>query len=156
MHHHRLVFVGGLHHSGTSLLARYLGQHPSIAALRNTGVTEDEGERLQTVYPSAQSLGGPGQFGFDPKAHLTEESELVSDENRARLMAEWGRHWDFGKPMLVEQSPSNLLKMRFLQALFSDSRFVVVIRNPIPVTWKTHKLSRIEIDPAMEHWALCH
>ena len=77
-----LVFVGGLHRSGTSLLHRCLAEHPDASGFRGTGVPEDEGQHLQSVYRPARAHGGPGRFGFDPGAHLTEESPLVSDENR--------------------------------------------------------------------------
>ena len=35
-------------------------------------------------------------------------------------------------PSLLEKSPPNLLRTRFLQALFPDAAFVVVIRHPSP------------------------
>ena len=49
---HTYVFVGGLHRSGTSLLARSLEAHPSVSGFRDTGVPEDEGQHLQSVYPA--------------------------------------------------------------------------------------------------------
>ena len=53
----QLVFVGGLHRSGTSLVHRCLAEHPSASGFRNTGVWEDEGQHLQTVYlPAAAQL----------------------------------------------------------------------------------------------------
>src|SRR4051812_31203825 len=54
----RLVFVGGLHRSGTSLVHRCLADHPRASGFRNTGVWEDEGQHLQTVYRPAGSHGG--------------------------------------------------------------------------------------------------
>ena len=59
---HLLVFVGGLHRSGTTPLARALSAHPDISGFSNTGVPEDEGQHLQDVYPPAYVLGGPGRF----------------------------------------------------------------------------------------------
>ena len=53
---HTLLFVGGLHHSGTTLLTRALRQHPAISGLRGTGVPEDEGQHLQSVIPAAVEL----------------------------------------------------------------------------------------------------
>ena len=46
-----LVFVGGLHRSGTSLVHRCLASHPAVSGFSDTGVPEDEGQHLQTVYP---------------------------------------------------------------------------------------------------------
>jgi len=153
---HRFVFVGGLHKSGTSLVARCLAEHPSISGFRNTGVPEDEGQHLQTVFLPASAYGGPGKFGFDPQAHLTEVSELVTDENRAQLLAEWGRHWDLAKEVLLEKSPPNLIRTRFLQALFPRASFVIVMRDPVAVAYATQKWSRTGIDSLIEHWLVCH
>ena len=47
----RLVFVGGLHRSGTTPFAKVLGEHPEVSGLVNTGVRKDEGQHLQPVYP---------------------------------------------------------------------------------------------------------
>ena len=45
------------------------------------GYLEDEGRFLQDVYPTEDVCGGPGRFGFDPRAHLTEASPLLTQEN---------------------------------------------------------------------------
>jgi hypothetical protein len=154
---HRLVFVAGLHRSGTTLLARLLGAHPAVSRFEGTGVPADEGQHLQSVYPPASTYGGPGRFGFAPESHLTETSPLATPENEARLLEEWSPHWDLACSVLVEKSPPNLLKTRFLQALFPEARFVVVLRHPIPVTlatarWRqTRRLHRL-----VEHWLACH
>lgn len=64
----RLVFVCGLHRSGTSPLYRALAAHKDVSALPK------EGQTLQSIYPRARDLGGPGRFGFDTRSHLTETS----------------------------------------------------------------------------------
>ena len=52
--------------------------HPEISGFKNTGVPEDEGQHLQSVYQPAMVLGGPGLFGFKPASNLNETSPLVS------------------------------------------------------------------------------
>jgi hypothetical protein len=153
---HQFVFVGGLHRSGTSLLTRCLGGHPLVSGFRDTGVPEDEGQHLQTVYRPASAYGGPGRFAFDPDSYLTEESELATEASRHRLLAEWGRHWDLGRPVLVEKSPPNLVRSRFLQALFPAASFVVVLRHPLPVAFATQKWSGTSTASLVEHWLVAH
>jgi hypothetical protein len=152
----RLVFVGGLHRSGTSLLTRCLAQHPLVSGFEGTGVPEDEGQHLQTVYRPAKDFGGPGRFAFDPDARLTEDSPLVGDESRRRLMEEWGRWWDTAKPVLVEKSPPNLVRGRFLQALFPGARLVMVQRHPLAVAYATQKWSRTSLRSLVRHWLAAH
>jgi Sulfotransferase family len=154
---HRLVFVGGLHRSGTTPLARLLATHAQVSGFRDTGVTEDEGQHLQDVYPSARAYGGPGRFAHRAEAHLTETSPLVSAGNAARLWDEWSTHWDLSRPVLVEKSPPNLIKMRFLQALFPDARFLVLVRHPAVVALSTSKWRRrISLRELVEHWVTAH
>ena len=100
----RLVFLGGLHRSGTTALARSIAQHPAVSAFRDTGAPRDEGMFLQDVYPPSFEHGGPGRFALDPHAHLTEVSPLVSAESSRRLWAAWSRFWDLDKPVLLEKS----------------------------------------------------
>jgi hypothetical protein len=153
---HRYVFVAGLHRSGTTLLTRALGNHPDVSSFAATGYPEDEGQFLQRVYPIGKIYGGPGRFGFDPRAHLTERSPLATDANRTRLRSEWEAHWDLSKGILVEKSPPNLLKMRFLQWMFPDAAFVVVMRHPIAVALATQKWSLTSTHSLIHHWLVCH
>jgi hypothetical protein len=157
MERHKFVFLAGLHRSGTTLLARLLAAHPEISGFSDTGAPADEGQHLQTVYPSDHEYGRPGRFGFAPEMHLTESSPLVSEENAAALLEEWSPHWDLSRPLLLEKSPPNLLKTRFLQALYPGSAFVVIVRHPIPVSIPTAKWRGTRrYDRLFDHWLRCH
>jgi hypothetical protein len=153
---HRIVFVGGLHRSGTTLLARLLGEHPEVSGLENTGVWEDEGQHLQDAYPTAKQLGGPGRFAFHPDAGLDADSSLVGGDTRDRLLAAWEPFWDLDRGVLVEKSPPNLLRMRFLQALFPGAQFVAVLRHPLAVSYATQKWSRTPLSSLLRHWVVAH
>ena len=152
----RIVFIGGLHRSGTSLLFQALREHPLVSGFRDTGVPEDEGQHLQSVYPPARAHGGPGHFGFAPQAHLTEASPLVTDYSRETLLREWGVHWDLTKPVLLEKSPPNLIRTRFLQALFPSSSFLMLLRHPLAVAYATKKWTNASLSSLIEHWLLCY
>jgi Sulfotransferase family len=154
----RLVFVAGLHRSGTTPVARLLAEHPEISGFHDTGVKEDEGQHLQDVYPSAREYGGAGEFALDPRSHLTESSPLATPENARRLLAGWSKHWDLDRRLLLEKSPPNLVMTRFLQALFPDARFVVVVRHPVVVALSTRKWAGplAGLRPLLEHWMRAH
>lgn len=155
---HRFLFVCGLHRSGTTIITNSLREHPAISGFRDTGVREDEGQFLQSVYPVARTYGGPGRFAFAPEAHVTEQSPIATADNGRRMLDEWSRHWDLSRPVLMEKSPPNLLKARFLQALFPDSWFLVVTRHPVGVTYATftRRPKRTKFGEVLEHWVHAH
>jgi hypothetical protein len=159
---HHFVFLGGLHRSGTTLLFRMLRDHPEISGFVNNPdanewlAAEDEGQYLQSVYPPAIFWGGPGKFAFSPDAHLTEESELLTSESKAKLASQWFVHWDLAKHFLLEKSPPNLLWTRFLQSAFPPSSFVIIERHPVATTLATEKWSPTGLHSLVEHWLVAH
>jgi len=159
---HKFVFLGGLHRSGTTLLFRMLREHPVISGFRNNPDAnewlgaEDEGQYLQSVYPQAIYWGGPGKFAFDPEAHLTEQSGLLTTENKAKLATQWFPHWDLSKRVLLEKSPPNLLWTRFLQSAFPNSSFVMIVRHPVAVSLATEKWSPTGLESLIRHWLVAH
>lgn len=139
----KFVFVGGLHRSGTSLLHRCIADHPEVSGFSGTNSPKDEGQHLQDVYEPAASYGGPGVFGFDSDSYLDESSPLASGEVAQKLFSEWSKYWNFDKPVLVEKSPPNLVRGRFLQALFPRSHFIMIVRHPVAVSYATRKWTNI-------------
>jgi hypothetical protein len=153
---HRFIFVCGLQRSGTTMLYRFLDEHPLVSALSGTAVATNEGQYVQSVYPSDVYHSKGGRFAFRTGARLTEESPLVTEENRRQLFSEWSQYWDLSVPVLLEKSPPNLIRTRFLQAMFPDASFVALIRHPIPVTLATQPWGGDRIHSLVEHWLRAH
>lgn len=144
------------------MLTRALASHPEISGFSGTGVPEDEGQHLQSVMKPSGAHGGAGRFAFDPEAHLTEDSSLVTSANRDRLFSEWSSEWDLNRPVLLEKSPPNLVRSRFLQAMFPNSYFVFLLRHPVAVSYATHRwygrrgVYRRSLASLLRHWTTAH
>lgn len=152
----KYVFVCGLQRSGTSVLARNISRFENCTAFKNTGVLEDEGQYLQDVYPTDHQLGGAGRFGFHPRAHLTENSPLLTPYNITRLRDSWHAYWDSSKAIRLEKTPGNLIMTRFLQAVFTNSYFIVITRHPVAVSMASQKWSFTSLHNLFAHWLCCH
>jgi hypothetical protein len=161
----RLVFVGGLHRSGTTPFARALAEHPDVSGIHDSPAREDEGQHLQRVYPKAKVYGGSGRFAYAAAAHLTEASPLVSPENADAMVRAWEPYWDSSARLLVEKSPPNIVMGRFLQACFPGSAYVVVVRHPVTVALSNKKWRRLSstnprkfrsLSGLVDHWLVAH
>jgi hypothetical protein len=158
MNHHRFVFIGGMPRSGTSATYKLVGTHPKVSRLTDTGVGEDEGQFLQSIYPKEADLGGPARFGLSPEAHLTENSPLLKGAAE-QLFAAWSPCWDLSKPILCEKSPANSIRSRFLQAAFPNSSFIFVSRHPIAYALAIRKWNypdyRAPLGLLIRNWLAC-
>ncbi|AXO34349.1 sulfotransferase family protein [Micromonospora chalcea] len=153
----RFLIMGGMHRSGTTLLAALVGTNPQVAGFRQTGAPMDEGQYLQTVCPYDEQHGGPGRFAYAPGAHMTEHHELASPATARLLREQWDRYLDPGRPVVLEKSPPNLLRFRFFQRLFPGSRFVLVKRHPVAVAMSTRKWTpALTVRQLVEHWLHAH
>ena len=69
-----LLFIGGLHRSGTSVLHRILRSHPAATGIDNPRVPESEGQYVQDVFAPDRAFGGPGRG--DQQQHQDQQQQL--------------------------------------------------------------------------------
>ena len=147
----RMVFICGLHRSGTTLLERMLVERFEVACLR-ASVPESEGQHMQGVFSPARAFGGPGRFAFDPGLQAEMERIGTSEDVRAAILADWARFVVGEAPVLIEKSPPNLVRIDWLRRVFPGARFVVVARDPRAVAGATRKWSRLSLADLVRHW----
>lgn len=153
---HRYLFIGGLHRSGTSLLARLIAAHPLVSAITDAPVPENEGCYLTGAIPHTARHGIPGHFATDPAQHHVEGSALDRLTTRTRLEADWAHWFDRGSPWRVEKSPVNLTRTRLLQSLFPLSHFVIVVRDPRYLAAAMRKWSDAGDAAMLRYWSEAH
>ncbi|NDY92686.1 sulfotransferase family protein [Ideonella livida] len=149
----RMVFICGLHRSGTSMIERYLTAKFEAAALRAPGVPENEGQFLQDVYPVEFPYGGPGLFAFSAGMRPAPVAdEALAQRQRERLLECWNGFATEPAPVLIEKSPPNITKIAYLRSLFPQARFVIWTRDPRAVSLATQKWSGTTLEQLMMHW----
>jgi hypothetical protein len=150
-----LVFICGLHRSGTTLLERLLASRYQVAYLRSSA-PESEGQHMQQVYSPAHKFGGLGRFAFSRAM----KEELVAlddyDRHRAQILDGWRRYVVGNEPVLLEKSPPNLMKIWWLRRVFPNSRFIILTRDPRAVSAATQRWSKTSLPELMLHWNVAY
>ena len=153
----RYTFIGGLHRSGTSVLARLLADHPDIAAITGSPAPEDEGCYLQGAVPHTALHGRPMHFATDPDQHLVEGCAFDTLDVQRRIESDWTPWFaPADRPWRVEKSPVNLTRMRLYQQLFPLAQFVVILRHPEAVAAAVTKWVEGEPAALVDHWIAAH
>lgn len=150
-----IIFVGGLHRSGTSLLASLLGEHPDIGNITNTSAIEGEGQYLQDVLPLEQDHGGPGRFAFYGE-YRKMPAGLSAREIGQCLQDSWAPYWPGGTKYVLEKTPGNLLRVQLLQSVLPSARFVFIIRHPVATALATQKWSHTGLFELIYHWLVAY
>ena len=57
---------------------------------------------------------------------------------------------------MLEKSPPTVVRTRFVQALFPNSKSIVFRRHPIPVALATRRWSDSTMFSLARHWVVCH
>ena len=142
---HSMIFVAGSPNSGTSLLRTLVAQAGLAEGMdRCTETTRCvytniegqwllklEGQRF--VSPVVADVYRPGNLSN----HLTEADAVDADAALVTLWRMWSLYWDMSRAYLVEKSPANIMKIRWLDAVFRPARrvrFLVTVKSPL-----THK-----------------
>lgn len=120
------VFLVGCYNSGTTLLAEILGQHPDISALPT------EGHFITDQFVKDYDIGLPRMWVDREDVFRLKEGDTGPDP--VRLKKEWCIRLDLDKPCLLEKSPPNGARTRWLQENFSNSYFIGIVRNPYAVS----------------------
>ncbi|VAW80320.1 hypothetical protein MNBD_GAMMA12-2377 [hydrothermal vent metagenome] len=120
------VFLVGCYNSGTTLLAELLSQHPSISALPT------EGHFITDQFIKDYEIGLPRMWVEREDLFRMNEDDTGPDP--VRLTKEWAMRLDCHKPVLLEKSPPNSAKTRWLQKHFENAHFIGIIRNAYTVS----------------------
>jgi Sulfotransferase family len=148
LENHHWLFILGLNNSGTTLLHDLLKCHPAMRWLPN------EGQYLTGALPLPRTYDLPRNFSQRMDAfHWTEGSDPAP---ALRISYDWALHYPCRPGILLEKSPPNILRSRWLQHNFRPSRFVAIIRHPYAVCEGIRRREGHTIETAALHWVRSH
>jgi len=140
LENNKWVFIGGNFKSGLYALATVLGQANQCSPIGQLmSPPRRDASILQSIMPSLPSpyLGEENPMGklmsYSDKIHITEYIESTQHE-LYELYKSWCPFGDTTKSMFVEKSVENLMRSRYLQKVFKNSKLIYVIRHPIIIS----------------------
>ena len=141
---HYWLFVLGLNNSGTTLLVDLLKTHPTMRWLPN------EGQYLTGALPLPRTFAVPRKFSRRLDVfHWTEDADPAP---ALRVQYDWAYYYQRRPGILLEKSPPNALRSRWLQQNFRPSRFVTIIRHPYAVCEGIRRRDGHSLEEAALHW----
>lgn len=142
------VFIVGCYNSGTTLLHDLLASHPEVGSL------PQEGQFLTDQLPVPRDLGLPRLWALDPARFYLDETMGQSIDVTA-LKRQWGAHYDDPqRPVLLEKSPTNAARIRWLEKHFEEASFIAIIRDGYAVTAGIRRKAGHPIEMAARQWAV--
>ncbi|WP_189411393.1 sulfotransferase family protein [Neogemmobacter tilapiae] len=152
----RIVFICGLHRSGTTALEAWLHSRFDLTVLR-APVPENEGQHLQDILPGDHLHGGPGHFALDPAMRPPAPRFWQIPTLRREILRGWTPHMQGESPILLEKSPPNITRIAWLRAVFPGSCFVLLTRHPQAVAMASRKwLRKTKLQDFHRHWQTAH
>lgn len=143
----RWLFLLGVNNSGTTLLNRVLESHPQISGMH------PEGQNISRAYPHPAQLGVVRVWSErEDVLRWTEEDDPAP---ALRALYDWSYYLAPGQ-ILLEKSPTNTMRTRWLQRNFAAASFLAVVRHPYAVCEGIRRRASHSIERACRHWVRAH
>jgi hypothetical protein len=121
----RWVFLVGCYNSGTTLLHDLLASNPNVGSLH----TEGQFLTDQLVLPKAVGLA---RLWASQPEHFQMDESSDGGVSADKIKRQWGARFDDpNRPVLIEKSPTNAARTRWLQRVFI-ARLGTPLRNLRP------------------------
>jgi len=145
-HPDKWLFVVGCYNSGTTLLKSLLGCHPGIGSMRSEGQFYTD----QLLVP--QEVGLKRAWALQPERFrmLEPDGEKIDVQ---RIKRQWQRAFnDSQRPVLMEKSPPNAARIRWLNTHFENAHFVGIVRNPYATIEGMMRKGGLDLEQAARQW----
>lgn len=120
----KYVFVVGCPRSGTTWLRMLLGQHPEVAATRETHLFDNYIAQLQAAWTSS------ARRGVGLPAEITEDQFTALCVDFVRGVMQRILEANPGAKVLVEKTPAHVLHAPLILKLLPEAHFIHMVRDP--------------------------
>ena len=138
------LFVLGVNNSGTTLITKLLEAHPGIRSL------PAEGQLLTDAFPRPDKLGVERLWTARMDLFRWTEEDDIAPAVQAKR--DWLMYHPDRPGILLEKSPPNAIRSRWLQQHFQPSRFLVITRHPYAVCEGIRRRKQYAVEQAARHW----
>jgi hypothetical protein len=142
------LFLIGMNNTGTKLLVKILESHPELRSLPR------EGQFLTGELPNPLTLHVPRVFSMCLDTFRWTEDTQGGDPQR--ILYDWAYYYPPRPGVLVEKTPANVLRSRWLQRHFAPATFLATVRDPYATCEGIRRRDGVPIEYAATHWALCN
>lgn len=139
------VFIVGCYNSGTTLLHDILAKHPAVGSMEFEG--QYMTDQLPIKHNNLERL-----WAISPEIFCLNENSKTNI-NSTKIKENWGVHINHPKrPVLIEKSPTNSARMRWLQKEFENAHFIAIVRNGYAVSEGINRKVKHDIALCAEQW----
>jgi len=139
------LLLMGVTNSGTTLF------HDIIASHRRVRSLPWEGQFFTRELPLGRQHGVGRLWSFKPEVfRLTEKDDPTP---ALRIKYDWSKLYPSRPGILLEKTPLNSIRSRWLQHNFSPSRFIAIVRSPYAVCEGLRRRTGCDIASAATQWA---
>ena len=94
---------------------------------------------LTEIISTSKNVSCNNNLGLREGQHLPKVHNLLFTENRwdpnkeidwNRIKKIWNKYWDRSKSVLLEKSPPNICRANDIDKVFSNSKYICLLRNP--------------------------
>jgi hypothetical protein len=142
---HRWIFLVGCNNSGTTLI------HDVLAATGQFSFMPHEGQRYTDVLKRAEKRGY--QRVWSEYVGELELDERHPTNGVSRLLFDWLGELALPlKPMILEKTTANAVRMRWLQRAFPEAAFLGIVRNGYAVVEGIKRKGGKSVARGARHW----
>lgn len=142
---HRWIFLVGCNNSGTTLI------HDVLAATGRFSFMPHEGQRYTDVLKRAEKRGYQRVWAEYVGELQLDERHPTTDV--PRLLFDWLGELALPlKPMILEKTTANAVRMRWLQRAFPEAAFLGIVRNGYAVVEGIKRKGEKSVARGARHW----